>query len=107
MVLTVEDSLKEHYTVRADGQCGEKAYRRTVTREANDDGKLTRLIEELQRLADEHKMDMDEMLERYQGCNANKRTLRKHLEGKYQPWTEQESQILRNKDELGMKMLLE
>ena len=58
-------------------------------------------------MADEFKVDMDDVLGKYEGCNGDKRLLRKHLEGNYEPWSEQETEILRNKDELGMKLLIE
>ena len=58
-------------------------------------------------MSEEFGVDLDEMMVRYEGCSGNKKLLRKHLEGGYTPWTEQETAILRNKDELGMKMLLE
>ena len=96
MFLERDDQLFEAYTVRANGQCPEVAYRRKIQRTTNEEGKFNRLLRELQKMADEFKHSMDEVMIRYEGCNGDKKLLRKHLEGNYNAWTEQESEVLRN-----------
>lgn len=64
------------------------AYKRAVTKEANEEGKYRRLIKELEDMGQQYGVHFDTILELFESCCCNKKELRANLEKKsYTVWT--------------------
>ena len=106
ITLAPDEKLKELLLGEFKGQCQGLAYRRTVKRVNNEEGKFNRLLRELTALASEFGKDVDYIVSIYEYASGCKKRLRKHLQGNYELWSEVDDMILRNNDKTGLAALL-
>ena len=74
--------LQEH------GQCSGPPYKRTTTKETNEEGKYKRLIKEIEEMAHQYGIDLDKALEIFESVSCSKSHFKKVLEKQsFTTWT--------------------
>jgi len=75
-----EDTMRDTFLIEYGGQCGDKAYTRSITRETNEEGKWRRLIKEIEDLAHAYSTDFDAALTLFEEVSCCKKQLKMALE---------------------------
>lgn len=80
-----------------DGQCGDAAYTRKITREPNEEGKWRRLIGEIEDMAYKHGVAFDDALEIFESVSCCKKQLKAALENQsnYIKWSKEDDMDLK------------
>lgn len=68
-----ENRMKQTFVNEYDGQCGEVAYTRKITREQNEEGKWKRLIKEIEDMAHSHGVEFDDALKIFESVSCCKK----------------------------------
>ena len=66
-----DDSLKQAFLIE-QGQCTSKPFKRTTTKETNEEGKYRRLIKEIEDMAQEYGLEMEKALELFENVSCSK-----------------------------------
>jgi hypothetical protein len=82
-------------------------YDRVITREANEEGKMKRLLRELEELSQEYGIDLDKALEIFESVSGDKNRFKAALENKtYTIWKPLDDMGLKNEEGPEYKELL-
>lgn len=93
-----DDSLKKAF-LQEHGQCNMKPYKRTTTKETNEEGKYQRLISELEETAHQYGIELEKALEIFESVSCSKSHFKKVLEKQsFTTWTEIDDLGLKSKD---------
>ena len=93
-----DDSIKQAF-LQEHGQCSGKPYKRTTTKETNEEGKYQRLIKELEDLAHQYGIELEKALEIFESVSCSKSHFKKVLEKQsFTTWTEIDDLGLKSKD---------
>ena len=75
-----QDSMRDTFIKEFGGQCGDKAYTRSVTRETNEEGKWRRLIKEIEDMAHTYSVEFDQAIKLFEDVSCCKKQLKLALE---------------------------
>ena len=85
--------------IKNEGQCGQDHFKRTTTREPNEEGRYRRLIKELDEIANQYGIALDEIMSKFESVSCSKHHLRKLLEKEsFTIWTSMDDLGLKNED---------
>lgn len=103
-----EDVVKEMFINECDGQCTGKAYNRAITKEINEEGKMRRLINELEEIAQNYGIAFEEALQFFEQVSCSKKHLKLLLEKKsFTVWTQLDDMALQHEGSIEYNHLLE
>lgn len=108
ITLKEEDSrMRDTFLIEYEGQCGDVAYTRKITREANEEGKWRRLISEIEDMAFKYGVEFEEALKIFESVSCCKKSLKLALEkNSYVSWSELDDLGLKDVDSAEYKHLV-
>jgi hypothetical protein len=97
--ITVQDESVKTAFLKEQGQCKMLPYKRTTTKETNEEGKYQRLIKELEDLAHQYGLELEKALEIFESVSCSKSHFKKVLEKQsFTTWSDIDDLGLKSKE---------
>ena len=77
-----DDKVRDVFLNECGGQCSHQPYKRVISRETNEEGRFKRLMTEIEQMANQYGVSLDDALETFEAVSCSKKHLKIALEKK-------------------------